>query len=337
MYSKTRYWLLGCSIASFSLSALSGCTLDKKDEAGEFREAVPETQAVALPGPDASSSISAAAEGPSQRTLSTGAGTPYAKWYGFTREVRDGVNTVTAAVLGSVWLVVQSTPTAVSADSATWGPWDDDRLSPARYRVRVTRVAPDEYEYVFEGHSKTSAVDTDYRAVLTGHGYGKSHAKHGQGTFTIDLDVAKALDPYKHPNDSGKVAVTHDLPHYFSETIAALPRTITAEVTPLGEAHYTVESRALVDHSGTIHVDAHVDIDDSKTTKLEDVLVDSRWATSGAGRADITIVGGDLPANIPMVGATECWGTDFKQTYYEDSEGFEPVTGELSACVSGAR
>jgi hypothetical protein len=336
MYSKTRFWFAGCCFTALSLGVLSGCTLDKKDDAGEFREAVPQSQAVALTGPDASSSSSTAAEGPTRRTLGTGSSTPYAKWYGFTREMRDGVNAITGAVLGSVWLVVQTTPSAISADSATWGPWDDDQLSPARYRIRVTRVSPDEYDYVFEGQKKTTSSD-EYQAVLTGHGYGKPHAKHGQGTFTIDLDVAKGLDPFKHENDSGKVTVTHELPREFSENFGALPRSITAAVVPAGEAHYTVESVANVDHTGTIHVDAHVDIDDSKATKLEDVVIDSHWAASGAGRADIAIAGGDLPASIPMLDAVECWGTDFMQSYYLDSEGFEPTAGDVSACVYGDR
>lgn len=334
MYTKPRFWFTGCSFAALSLIALSGCTLEKKDDAGEFRDAVPQSQSIALSGPDGNGATATAAAGPSLRTLDTGANTPYAKWYGFTRAMRDGVNSTTAAVLGGVWLVVQSAPSDVSADSATWGPWNDE-LAPASYRVRVTRVATDEYDYVLEGHSKNSTTDSDYRAVLSGHGYGKQHAKHGQGTFTIDLDVAKALDPYQHQNDSGKVTVIHDLPHDFTDNLAALPRTITAAVTPAGDAHYTVESQARVDHTGTIHVVAHVDIDDSKMTLLEDVVVDSRWAASGAGRADIDISGGDLPASIGMVDAAECWGTDFAQSYYKDSANFAPTAGDVSACVYG--
>jgi hypothetical protein len=46
--------------------------------------------------------------------------------------MRDGVNTFTGVVLGSVWLVVQTTPSAISADSATRVPCDDDQLSAAR-------------------------------------------------------------------------------------------------------------------------------------------------------------------------------------------------------------
>jgi hypothetical protein len=76
-----------------------------------------------------------------------------------------------------------------------------------------------------------------------------------------------------------------------------------------------------------------VDIDDSKQTKLEDVTVESRWNQTGAGRADITIKGGDLPASISEVDAKECWGVDFSQSYYEDSVNFAPTAGDPNSCV----
>jgi hypothetical protein len=331
MYAKTRSWLAGSALA---LTVVSGCTLQKKDDADEFRDAVPEAESIALSGPDAASGSSATAStGPSRRTLATGpAATQYAKWYGFTRQMRDGVNKITAGVLGGVWLVIHSEPSAVTADSATWGPWNDE-LNPATYRFRVTRVATDEYDYVLEGRPKSSSADSDYQPVLTGHGFGRPSEKHGQGTFQIDLDEAKALDPFDNQDNSGTVTVDHELPRDFSDNLGALPRTITATVMPQGDAHYRVESLANVDHTGTIHVTAHVDIDDSKQTKLEDVVINSRWQASGAGRADIDISGGDIPESIAKVDAVECWGTDFTQSYYMDSASLAPTVGDASACV----
>jgi hypothetical protein len=330
MYAPSRLWFAGCSLA---LCLLSGCTLDKKDDdADAFREAVPEQESVALSGPDSSAASSTAAARPSLRTLGTTPATPYAKWYGFTRAMRQGVNQVTAGVLGGVWAILQVAPSTIGKDSASWGPYTD-ALEPVTYRFSVTRIAVDEYNYTLEGRPKSSSDDTAFRAVLTGHGYGKPHALHGQGTFNIDLDVAKALDPFAHPDDSGTVQVNYELPHDFLENPDFLPRTITAIVDPAGEAHYSVESQAQIDHTGSIHVDAHVDIDDSKDTKLEDVVIDSRWNATGAGRADIDFSGGDLPSTIPMVDAVECWGTDFMQSYYNDSVGFSPTVGQESACV----
>ena len=330
MYAKTRPWFACCALA---LTFVSGCTLQKQDGADEFRDAVPQKEAVALSGPDsASGSSSTASAAPSLRTLGTTPATSYAKWYGFTRTMREGVNKITAGVLGGAWLIIQSEPTTTTVDSATWGPWTDE-LSPATYRFKVTRVAPDDYEYVLEGRPKKSTSDGDYQVVLKGEGFGKPSEKHGQGTFKIDLDVARALDPFGNEDNSGIVVVDHNLPHDFSDNLGALPRTITATVTPQGGPHYTVKSVANEDHTGVIHVAAHVDIDDSKLTKLEDVVITSRWQATGAGRADINISGGDLPTSIAMVDAVECWGTDFTQSYYTDSAGISATVGEVSACV----
>src|SRR5450432_1236964 len=272
MYARTGRWFGGCALV---LMLLSGCVLQKKDDAGEFRDAVPQTEAIALSGPDSASGKSSTSTAPPPRgalSTSPGPAVSYAKWYSFTRDMRDGVNKITAAVLGTAWLIIQSEPSATAADSATWGPYTE-ALNPASYRFRVTRIAKDEYDYVFEGRPKASTSDADYQAVLTGHGYGKPHALHGKGTFTVDLDVAKALDPFSHQGDSGKVTVDHQLPHDFQEHLGALPRTITATATPAGEAHFVVTSIAREDHTGVIQVTAHVDIDDSKMTKLEDVVI----------------------------------------------------------------
>ena len=177
MYAKPRSWFVGCALA---LTFVSGCTLQKKDDADEFRRftqtelvdekvagaqgivvalAVPQSESIALSGPDGSSgTTTTASAGPSLRTLAAGpAPTTYAKWYGFTREMRDGVNKITAGVLGSVWVVINMEPSAVAADSETWGPWNDE-LNPASYRFRVVRIAADEYNYVLEGRPKSSTA-----------------------------------------------------------------------------------------------------------------------------------------------------------------------------------
>ncbi len=131
---------------------------------------------------------------------------PWAYWYGFTRYVRQGVNKVTAEVLGGVWIIVNTKPTSVSENEAIWGPYTDS-LEPVTYRFRVTEVGPDEYDYKLEGRPKESSSDADYQAVLYGKGWGKGNDKHGDGFFVIDMDVARELDPFgKDPNDSGTFA-----------------------------------------------------------------------------------------------------------------------------------
>jgi len=322
--------------------------LDKQDDSEEYRDAVPLREAVLVAGPetDAASDTSAASvrTSPGARTLavgpsSPGAGrVPYAKWYGFTRAVRGGVNLVTAAVLGSAWVIVHSEPSSLKDGEATWGPYTD-ALEPVTYRFRVTRVAEAEYDYVLEGRPKASRSDRDYRAVLEGHGYGKHHAQHGEGEFTIDLGVAHDLDPIAHENDSGTLHIVHQLPHDLGDGTGGLPRQIVAEVKPdpnVNPQSYTITSNANPDGTGSLHVDAHADVDDTQSTQLEDIGIDSRWRADGAGRADVAITGGDIPADPGVVTAVECWGADFLRKYYADSIDFEPSEGEAKACVYDA-
>jgi hypothetical protein len=333
MNSKTTFSHIALATLAFAAPA---CTLEKADDVSEYREALPLAKSVAVAGPgtDAGGSRTSSTSGDGSAWLADGeaANGNLAKWYAFTRGVRDGVNVVTRDVLAGVWLIVHSEPSSVGADHAEWGPYSD-ALDPVSYRFRVERVAAGEYAYSLEGRPKASSSDADYRAVLSGTGYGRLDERHGDGTFTIDLEVARALDPLKHRAESGTVTIRHDLPANIARSLGALPRIISADITPTGGAWLHVESRANSDLTGSLDVDAHADTDDSKATSLEDVTVQSRWLSSGAGRADITVAGGDLPANIPVVSASECWGSDFARVYYADSVSLEPESGEAAACA----
>jgi hypothetical protein len=337
--SFTTQTLAACFVAA---CFAPGCTLEKRDDGEEYREAVPQREAVVVSGPESdaagdtsTASLANARHAEAMRPLGRA---PFAKWYGFTRVVRGGVNLVTAAVLGSVWAIVHTEPTVVQDGEATWGPYTDS-LEPVTYRFRVTRIAKAEYNYVLEGRPKASHADGDYRQVLVGHGYGKRHTEHGEGDFTIDLSAAHDLDPFSHEHDSGTVHIVHHLPHDVGDGGGALPRSILAEVTPdpsVNRESFSVTSDANLDGTGSLHVVASADVDDTKLTQLEDIVVDSRFRADGAGRADIVISGGDIPADPGSVNAVECWGADFVRSYYADSIEFQPSEGEASACVYAA-
>jgi hypothetical protein len=321
-------WTLGGSVA------LSGCMLDKKEDAGRFREALPKADQVEVSGPETAQGQ----QGASSHTQADEpwANGPWAKYYGFTRVVRDGVNAVTGVVLGSVWIIAHTDPTSVENDEAIWGPWTDS-LSPATYRFRVTEIAPDEYEYRLEGRPKASSSDGDFRAVMFGKGFGKGHASHGDGEFTIDLDTARALDPFYLDDDTGSVKVIHDLPANITDNLFALPKTITAEIKPSDTTEWwTVTSHARQDGTGTLLVNAYDDVDDSGTTQSEDIQIASQWNQNGAGRADITLSGGDIPADPGMVTAVECWDSDFYSIYYADSLEWQATEGDVNACAYDA-
>jgi hypothetical protein len=319
--------------------AATGCTLEKSDDVSEYREALPEAANVRVAGPESGSNTGA-------DTASVESGSGYladgaapaaatAEWYRFTRTVRDGVNLTTAAILGSVWYVAHTEPTTVGDGFAEWGPYTD-ALDPVTWRLRIERIEEHEYRYALEGRPRSSRANADYLTVLSGTGYGRADDRHGDGEFQVDLDAARTLDPDKHGEDAGTVTITHDLPPGIRRRLGALPREITANIDPPGEAWLTVTSKANEDGTGQIDLSALVDVDDSKLTELEDVAMLSRWRADGAGRADVVIAEGDVPSEVGAVAISECWGSDFARVYYLDSVNAEPTAGDASACVYDA-
>lgn len=315
-----------------------GCVLTPDDDVGKFREAIPNAEHVKVEGPESaqatSSSTSFEALSGAKTHDEPWAGGPWSYWYGFTRTVRQGVNHVTGAVLGSVWIIVNTQPTSVTEKEAVWGPYTD-ALEPATYRFRVTEVGPKEYEYRLEGRLKTSTSEADYVPVLFGKGWGRGHDKHGDGFFTIDLDVARSLDPFNHDaDDTGTVKITHDLPPDITDNLFSGPKTVIAEVAPSHtDAWWNASSTTNVDGTGTLFVDAFDDTDHDDGTAKENIQVRSRWKADGAGRADVSISGGDVPQTIGIVTAVECWDQSFTQAYYSDSMEWAPSSGDPSQCA----
>jgi|SoiMethySBSTD1v2_1073268.scaffolds.fasta_scaffold10511_3 hypothetical protein len=330
---KYANWSL---VGAVAVVVLPGCALAEKDGADRFREAIPHRESVVVPGPEgAEARSSTQALGPTSGVQSTGtpSGGPWAKYYGFTREVRDGVNHVTGNVLGLVWIIVHTDPSQVDKDQAIWGPYTD-ALEPATWRFRIREVAPDEFDYFFEGRPKASTSEGDFVQVISGKGWAKGDPKHGDGFFEIDLDAGRALDPFHYKDESGSVKITHDLPPNITDDLAALPKLIRAEIRPsASDQWFDISSNAHADHTGMLDVEAFADTDDSHATQPEDVQIQSRWRASGAGRADITLTGGDVPAALGVITAVECWGEDFSRSFYSDSVSYQPRVGDAASCA----
>jgi hypothetical protein len=228
--------------------------------------------------------------------------------------------------------VVHTEPSSVDDNEAVWGPYEGDALDPVAYRLTVTRIGDHRYRYVVEGRRKADKSGR-FLTVLDGEGYDRQSPSHGDGKFTLDLDNSRILDPGRHENDSGTVTVVHDLPRDIGRRVDALPRSITAAVDPETGETLVVGSVANADRTGSLDVAGMVDIDEVKDGVNETVAIASRWSATGAGRSDITISGGSLPATVSEVTATECWSTDFARVFYEDSVDAQPTEGDPSFCA----
>jgi hypothetical protein len=313
--------VLGLS-ALFSISAFgSGCTV-KSDSSDEFRDPIPQSSDVALsvPGSSAGTSTTSSAAG---LRLSGGSGTgDFASYYVFTRDISAGVDFGTGAILAGVWLIVNQPATTISGNTATWGP-GNGALDTATWRFVVTEIGDKEYNYELDGRPKSSTSDSDFKAVLSGHGYGKSRAEHRSGNFTIDNGAYNALEP-TFAHDTGTTAVTYDLRQF--------PAQINVQLSPspasLGENAIGVTHNQ--DGSGEVDIVGLDDISTNKDGTLENVTIHSRWTNVGAGRADVQASGGELSQTVV---ASQCWSSSFAQTYYTDNVNVQPTSGDATSCA----
>jgi hypothetical protein len=304
-----------------------GCSIESED--GKYREPLPEQGSVSLRLPGSSGSTSTS----SVRILSgtggsSGGGVTSsdAEFYSFSREITDSIDGHTAVVLAVVWAVVSNPATKVEARRATWGPYHGNALEPVVWRLVVDEVGTNEYDYSLEGRSRASTSDADYRAVLKGHGYGKADARHNEGWFQWDADVARALDP-STAKDSGTAKVDYDLRQF--------PKTIKVALRPTdGTGQVDAEVEHQPQGAGILSLTAHADVeeDGQKDGKLEDITLKSQWNATGAGRADVQIAGGSLP--IASVAVVECWNSSFALAYYKDSVNIKPTSGAADSCPS---
>jgi hypothetical protein len=322
--------VLGVTVVS---TMCAGCTL-KAEDGSRFSEGIPQGSDVALAVPGSAaggaqmqskSGLRIETNGPSGLLAPIPAAGNTAQWYVFTRDLADSVDFGTGVILGAIWVVVHTKPTSVTAHQAVWGPGSGNALDPAVWRLTVNEVATDEYDYELDGRPKDSTSESDYKAVLKGHGWGVGHPNHRSGNFTIDNDAYAALDPLRASKDSGTVKVTFDLRQY--------PATIEADVHHTADAEfYNVLVTHQKDGSGDVDVNALGDIDTPKDGKLENVVLHSRWDSTGAGRADLEITGGTV-TSLGMVKGSECWGSTFQATYYSDTVNYRPTAGDASTCV----
>jgi hypothetical protein len=296
----------------------TGCVV-QQDDASRFREALPQSEDVALKVPSSAHGGATTKSAGGIHIATNGAPDSTARYYRFTRDMTDVVDLGTAIILGAIWTVANSPPTTIDSKHAVWGPGQGNALDPIIWRFTVTEVGDKEYDYVLDAKSKIQGGD--FVPVLTGHGWGVSRPEHKMGWFQADNDALHQLDPDRN-HDQGSTKVTFDL--------RQLPATIKVELRPGADKGY---ADVLVTHdaagAGSVEISGIADIDESKDTQLEDVHLLSRWSTDGSGRADLEMKGGDLPFTVD---ASECWSTSFARVYYKDTVDYEPASGEEAAC-----
>jgi hypothetical protein len=316
--------------AAFIMSA--GCSLQATQDASKFREPIPQTSQVALAiaGSTVSGTSTQAAMGVRlQNGPGSGGGggtstTDYASYYAFTRSITDSVDTVTTEILGEVEAVTNLPPTTIDANHAVWGPGSSDALDPVSWRLTVTATGGGQYTYEVDGRPHLSTSDADWKAILTGQGYDDTSPSYQTGSFVVDNDAMAALDPTS-TTSTGTVSITYDARAYpLNAAASVLPNDGTGQ-------YYDVSVVHAVDGSGVMSLVALADVSTPPSGVNENVTENSRWNSTGAGRADVKMTGGEFGATTVLV--SQCWSDEFAQTYYTDSVDYEPTTGQPSSCA----
>jgi hypothetical protein len=303
--------------ASVALSAVVGCSAllggckPKEDGVEAIRAALPQADAVQIRVPEGSA-----------RTLGE-----LARFYQITRGVSVDLNHGAATVLLLVRAIVAFPVTSIEGDTYVWGPWTE-ALSPSEYRLTVSESAPGEYTWSLEGRVKADGASAAFEAVVAGIAI-PGEPLRGQGTFTMDFDVAERLDPAGN-DGQGRLSVDYDLETEPRQVLMDFEKTETPPGGVPADVSFHYEYREATGGAGDFVFSEYGDLDDNESA-WEHLDIRSRWQADGAGRSDVTIEGGDLGAIV--VEGSECWDTAFGRVYWSDSQGWEPSEGDAAACV----
>jgi hypothetical protein len=303
----------------------TGCAAGGDDS--EFKAAIPPENSIQIGAPGGAQMLTtggAAQDGTAIGQHNEALVGQTAVFYAITRLTAERVNGHVGAVLLVLWAIVHHPASAVTANSATWGPFTPT-LSPVTFELVVTRVAPGQFAYHLDGRPKASTSDSDFQAIITGSTEPSSPPGRGTGAFQVNLTVAHGLDPIGTPMQ-GTVDVIYDF--------GSDPRKIEAHFANVADGSdqpVTVDYAfdRFDDGSGDFQFGAHGNLVPT-TAALEDGIIRSRWNAQGAGRADAHVSGGDASTGVV---ATECWDTSFQRVYFATQPAIVATEGSASACV----
>jgi hypothetical protein len=302
-------------IAAALILAACGST---EDPAQQYRDALPKEDAVQIGTPAAEGTAGALTVSRSALGDTPMLKSEYAVMSYFLAVT---VNSGVGFTLRFLQYVTTFPPTTCDGSSCTWGPWvDDDGLN--RWMLYVQKVG-DAYEYTLSGQPGSNA-GAPFVALITGTAYPVDR-DHGSGTFTVDFDAQDSLDhgPLYVKKDFGQIVVTYDNTHDVSIGAEFLnARNNDPDNQHRLNAAYAFEHSA---NGGVLQI-AFNDLDTTEVTSLR-----TRWAPSGAGRADAHYNGPAEGGGRVDYYASECWAGEV-QGYVEVYDSKYPEIGPETAC-----
>ena len=243
------------------------------------------------------------------------------------------VNGATEWLLLALASGVTHQPSSVSGDTAVYGPYTP-YLSAITWKLTVTRTTFNSFSYILEGQDKTKPSSAWVEVISGSHTVTVDDNDNaikgfGQGVFLIEWDKAKQLPG--RGSDTGTCEVHYGKVDPKSQAFVDVSlNNVGADGKPFNaEYRFTLDNN----QAGTFQfaLDLNLQPFDSTKQAPERMSIESRWQSTGAGRADVTAHGGDLLS--PITGS-ECWDAAFLSQYYARTD--EPANTygvEATSCA----
>lgn len=318
-----NFALAALLVAASTVSCIG--QVDPDDEAEQYRQALPDAQALQIKLPGAMEPLSQELEGEGVGSSQQALIGETAKFYEVTRDISYGVNGATYHWLSMIDDIASQPPTNIVHGTAYWGP-HTPALSLITFMFVMSFDGDETYEYALLGKVKNQPDDA-YLPIVEGTST-PGHPGIGHGTMRLHFDNRRLLDPTFEEDGLIELAYVTvgtywTLDMHFADFVG--------EDNPLDPLNAMYHYRENADESGDFAFLAHEDIDDNGSS-LETWHMHSRWLAGGSGRGDAIIVGGDL--GDVQVFASECWNEMFARTYWEvDPAYIEPAEGDAASCV----
>lgn len=250
----------------------------------------------------------------------------FAEYYATTRVVTEHVNGLITFVLGTVGYVTTLEPqwSDTDANTAVWGPWSDSGLDPVETGLWVRSEDDGSYSWAIFQLPKGGDIETESVVVVAGIVDAGSTRDDASGEFYVDFNTLSEMDPAVRAG--GEFAV-----EYAYDVDGVIASAAFDDYGDLDGERYDALYSYDEDYAGAGSMDLAwlQDINANGTEELH--VMRTRWLATGDGRSDAALSGGDLGETAAY--ASECWGSDFSESYWSDTVGYQEPVGDVSVCA----
>lgn len=309
-------------LAALALAiSTAGCG-NYSNEDLEYMSAIPEHEDVAIEVP--------------RRGALVGLGA--AEAWRTTVEVTRGLNRTAEAFLSLIDAIRNNTPTRRQVDQRIWGPYPDDRHPGWFLEFRMFRRAQGgqtsgfDYALVMIPPAGVALPANAVETTIIGGSFSASGgARVGAGQLRVTLADARAAGAEFTNLELLRTLTIDYQTRGWPRTISMVVENEPSDTEPVG-ATYDYEGAENGDGALTFTVlKDMVPAPLGAGAQLETLTVESQWLGAGAGRADMSVSGGNVPGEAT---ALECWNDTYRSVYKTQSWDPSTTEGDPAACIS---